>query len=186
MKLSELMKGIEPDPSFEGFVTADNMVLAVGLPGQTDSENNYEVVQTGIEGVDPQLSPVTTDKQYIRTGVTTLKTGTQRGFKITGDRYVGDKFQDHCFSHKIVHGNGQDVVVPCVYFCILTGKGEKGMYSIIVNSDGGGKAGESSTIDIELMATGSKSEEYTYVPAVDTESAHVGQAKTGKAKTGKE
>lgn len=186
MKVSELMEGITPDPMFSGFVTADNMVLAVGLPGQDSTEDDYEVIQTGIEGVDPQLSPVTKDKQYIRTGVTTLKTGTQRGFKVTGDRYIGDKFQDYCFSHKIVHGSGQDVVVPCVYFCILTGRGEKGMYSIIVNSDGGGKAGETSTIDVSLTATGASPEEYTYTPTIRVDTAKVGHAKVGKAKTGKE
>lgn len=38
MKVSELMEGITPDPMFSGFVTADNMVLAVGLPGQDTNE----------------------------------------------------------------------------------------------------------------------------------------------------
>ena len=49
-----------------------------------------------------------------------------------------------------------------VYFCILNGKGEKGQVSVIVNSEGGGNAGESSSIDINLQKIGAEPEEYTY------------------------
>ncbi len=165
MKVSELMQGKEPQPSFEGLVTNDQWVFAIGLPGQTDKETDYEVVQTGIEGVDPQMNPTTSDNQYIRTGLSTSKTGTQRSFHLTGHRYIGDKVQDHCFSLKIAHGVGQDVIVPYVYFSILTGKGEKGKLSIIVNSDGGGNAGENSAIDIDLKAVKDAPTEYTYSAA---------------------
>ena len=47
-------------------------------------------------------------------------------------------------------------------FSILTGKGEKGQVSIIVNSDGGGNAGENSAISIDLRSVGTKPTEYTY------------------------
>lgn len=49
-----------------------------------------------------------------------------------------------------------------VYFSVLTGKGEKGTASIIVNSDGGGNAGENSAISIDLRSVGVKPTEYTY------------------------
>ena len=49
-----------------------------------------------------------------------------------------------------------------VYFSILTGKGEKGTVSIIVNSDGGGNAGENSSISIDLRSVGTAPTEYTY------------------------
>lgn len=62
----------------------------------------------------------------------------------------------------IAHGVGQKVVVPYVYFSILTGKGEKGTVSIIVNSDGGGNAGENSSISIDLRSVGTAPTEYTY------------------------
>ena len=140
MKVSELMVGYTPDDEFEGFATNDDWVLAVGI-GETTSEKDYTVVQQGIA---------------------TSKTGTQRTFAITGDRYIGDAFQDYCFGIGIAHGVGQKVVVPYVYFSILTGKGEKGTVSIIVNSDGGGNAGENSSISIDLRSVGTAPTEYTY------------------------
>ena len=162
MKLSELMTGVEPSPAFEGFATNDNWVLAVGIGEEVTAEKDYTVVQMGIAGLDPQLNPVTQDKQYIRAGLSTSKTGTQRSFAISGDRYIGDKFQDYCFCLDIAHGVGQAVVVPYVYFSMLTGKGEKGTASIIVNSDGGGNAGENSSISIDLKSVGTAPTEYTY------------------------
>ena len=116
----------------------------------------------GVAGLDAQMNPVTEDKQYIRAGQSTTKTGTQRTFSITGDRYVGDEFQDYCFSHDIAYGTGNAVVVPYVYFNVLNGKGEKGQASIIVNSDGSGEAGENAAIDISLNKVGSMPETYTY------------------------
>lgn len=166
MKLSELMTGVTPDAAFEGFATNDDWVLAVGIGEVEGGEKDYTVVQMGIAGLDPQLNPVTQDKQYIRTGLSTSKTGTQRTFAITGDRYIGDKFQDYCFEIEIAHGVGQEVIVPYVYFSILSGKGEKGTASIIVNSDGGGNAGENSSISIDLKSVGTAPVEYTYSAGV--------------------
>ena len=163
MKVSELMAGYTPSDDFEGFATNDDWVLAVGINlSGSDSVGNYTVVQMGIAGLDPQMNPVTQDKQYIRTGMSTTKTGTQRTFAITGDRYIGDPFQDYCFKIGIAHGVGQAVIVPYVYFSVLTGKGERGTASIIVNSDGGGNAGENSAISIDLRSVGTNPTEYTY------------------------
>ncbi len=165
MKLSELMQSKTPVPTFTGWVTNDDWVLAIDpTPGATTptEPGDYIVVQMGIAGLDAQMNPITQDKTYIRAGQTTAKTGTQRAFKATGDRYVGDEFQDYAFGHNIKFGVGNKVVVPYVYFCILNGKGEKGAVSIIVNSDGGGNAGESSAIDVDLKKIGSMPEEYTY------------------------
>ena len=161
MKVSELMAGYTPAPTYEGAITADDWVLAVGI-GEAASEKDYIVVQQSISGLDPQMNPVTQDTQYIRTGLSTSKTGTQRTFAISGDRYIGDKFQDHCFSIAVAHGTGQDVVVPYVFFNLKNGKGEKGTVSIIVNSDGGGNAGENSTISVDLKSVGIAPTEYTY------------------------
>ena len=167
MKVSQLMAGYTPSDAFEGFATNDDWVLAVGinLTGENPSVGDFTVVQMGIAGLDPQMNPVTQDKQYIRTGMSTTKTGTQRTFAITGDRYIGDPFQDYCFKIGIAHGVGQAVIVPYVYFSVLTGKGERGTASIIVNSDGGGNAGENSAISIDLRSVGVKPTEYTYAAA---------------------
>lgn len=166
MKLSELMAEHTPDPAFEGFVTNDDMVLAVDVSGKADTApGDYVVVQMGIDGLDAQNNPVTVDKQYIRAGQSTMKTGNQRSFKVSGDRYVGDPFQDYACSPAIMQGVGQAVIVPYVYFCLLNGKGEKGTVSIITNSDASGAAGENAGIDIELKKVGAAPEAYAYTAA---------------------
>ena len=67
MKVSELMAGYTPSNTFEGFATNDDWVLAVGINlDEGATEADYTVVQMGIGGLDPQMNPVTQDKQYIR------------------------------------------------------------------------------------------------------------------------
>lgn len=166
MKLSELMAGHTVESNYEGWVTNDDYVFAIDPTpkGETPTaEKDYVVVEMGIAGLDAQMNPVTQDKQYIRAGQSTTKTGTQRSFSVTGDRYVGDEAQDYCLSHAVKYGTGNGVVTNYVYFNILTGKGEKGQCSIIVNSDGSGNAGESSAVDIEFKKIGNNPTEYTYV-----------------------
>lgn len=162
MKVSQLMAGYTPLPTFEGWITNDDWVFAIDTTGEATSENDYEVVEMGIAGLDAQLNPITQDKQYIRAGQSTTKTGTQRTFTLTGDRYLGDTAQDFIFSNEIKYGTGNAVVVPYIYFNVLNGKGEKGTASIIVNSDGGGNAGESSTISVDFRKIGAMPVEYTY------------------------
>lgn len=169
MLLSELMANHTLNPSFTGFVTNDDYVLAVDC-GETaatgfDDAGNFAVVQMGVAGLDSNLNPITQDKVYLRAGQSTIKTGNQRSFSVTGDRYVGDEFQDFALSHNIKYGTGQTVVRKYVYFNIVTGTGESGEACIIVNSDGSGEAGNSSEIDIELKKSGSAPAEYTWKAA---------------------
>lgn len=166
MKLSELMSGHTINPNFEGFVTNDDYVLAVDC-GETPAKDfssvaDFAVVQMGVAGLDSNLNPITQDKVYIRAGQSTTKTGNQRSFAVSGDRYAGDEFQDFALSHEIKYGTGQTVVRKYVYFNILTGEGEQGDVCIIVNSDGSGEAGNSSEIDIELRKSGSAPAEFSY------------------------
>jgi len=166
MTLTELMSGKTPSTTFEGWVTADDWVLAVDC-GDTAAADfteakNFAVVQMGVTGLDAQLNPVTQDKTYIRAGQSTMKTGNQRSFAVSGDRYLGDAFQDFALSHAIKYGKGSGVVRKYVYFNILNGKGEQGEIAIIVNSDGSGEAGNSSEIDIELKKSGAQPTEYSY------------------------
>lgn len=173
MKLSELMAEITPKADYTGWVTNDDFVFAIDLTPTAETatkEGDYAVVQMGIEGLDAQLNPVTQDKQYIRAGQSTLRTGTQRSFAVTGDRYIGDEAQDYIMSHKVKYGTGNAVITNYLYFNILNGKGEKGQVSIVVNSDGSGNAGESAAVDIEFKKVGNVPAEYTYTT---TESAAV-------------
>lgn len=163
MTLKELMQEFTPDPSFEGWVTNDDFVLAINLdPGTTTDVKEFGVAQMGVEGLDAQLNPITADKTYVRAGQSTQRTGTQRSFKMSGDRYIGDAVQDYLFSHAIKYGTGNAVITDYVYFNVLNGKGEKGKVTIIVNSDGSGNAGETSTIDVEFKKVGSTPEEFIY------------------------
>lgn len=186
MTLSKLMQGKTPSLTYEGWITNDDFVLAVDI-GSTPSasKDDYVVVQMGVAGLDAQLNPVTKDKQYIRSGNSSTKTGTQRTFKVTGDRYVGDAFQDFCFSHNIKYGVGNTVVKPYIYFNILNGKGEEGYVSIIINSDGSGNSGDNSGVDIELKKSGSTPTEYTYSASAALQTlsiASVAGATTGTTK----
>ncbi len=163
MKLSELMADRTPNPNYEGFVTNDDFVLAVDCSenGKADVDD-YAVVQLGVTGLDANLNPVTQDKTYIRAGQSTMKTGNQRSFSVSGDKYAGDEFQDFALSHAVMYGTGSAVIRGYVYFNILNGKGEKGEASIIVNSDGSGSAGESAEVDIEIRKASAQPVEYTY------------------------
>lgn len=166
MKLTALMTNATINPDFEGFVTNDDFVLALdcGETPATDfsAAGDFAVVQMGVAGLDSNLNPITQDKIYIRAGQSTAKTGNQRSFSITGDKYVGDEFQDFALSHNIKYGTGQTVVRKYVYFNIVTGKGEQGECCIIINSDGSGEAGNSAEIDIELKKSGSAPAEFDY------------------------
>ena len=162
MKVSEVMQGKTPNPEFEGFATNDDFILAIQTEAESQTtEKDYTVVQKGVTSHEASLDAETDDKQYIRTGKVTTKTGTARTFSVSGDRYVGDPFQDFCNDLKIKFGTGNAVVVPYVYFCILTGKGEKGKVSVIVNEDQTGDAGENAGFSVDLTAQGTP-EEYTY------------------------
>lgn len=168
MLLSTLMASITPNPDYTGWVTNDDMVFAIDMDptaATATAEEAYAVVQMGIEGLDANLNPVTQEKQYIRAGKSTLKTGAQRSFKITGDRYIGDDAQDYILKNASIYGVGNTVVTNYVYYNVLTGKGEKGQVSIIVNSDGGGNSGEAAAIDVEFKKVGSTPADYTWVPA---------------------
>lgn len=165
MKLSELMANVTPNTKYTGWVTNDDMVFAIDVApaGTTATKTSeYAVVQMGIAGLGANLNPVTSDKTYIRAGKSTQKTGTQRTFTATGDRYIGDEAQDYCLSNKIKYGTGNAVVTNYVYFNILTGVGEKGQVTIVVKNDGSGNSGDSAGIDIEFRKVGNQPEEYTW------------------------
>ena len=78
MKLSELMAGITPAPEYEGPVSADDYVLAIGLSGSETGPGDYLVAQEGITEHSGALSAVTNDVTYIRSGPQNVKTGTTR------------------------------------------------------------------------------------------------------------
>lgn len=165
MKVSELMANVTLNPDFEGGLVHNDMVLAINTePNATPATpvGDYAVLQIQIEGHEAELNPETSDKTYIRSGKSTNRTGIQRTFSVTGERYVGDEAQDFIFSHKVKFGTGSSVVTDYVYFDMITGKGEKGTVMISVNTDGGGDASTGLEIDVDLQQNGAAPTEYTY------------------------
>lgn len=166
MKLSELMQGRTLNPSFEGDIMADDMVLALNL---NDSEDvgDYIVAQPRISEHSGALNAQTADRQYIRTGNTTIRTGVGRTITVNGDRFKGDPFQDGILDHKIKFGVGSDVIKDYVYFAIQNGKGEKGKVTINVTSDASGTAGSQTSFSATLTSVGVP-EDYTYTAGTQT------------------
>jgi hypothetical protein len=161
MLLSELMTGVTPSATFEGFVTADDMVLAVDVSAAQDATvANYAVVQMGAKSVTASLNPETKQSAYIRAGKSTTKTGNQRTIAFEVDRYCGDEFQDYADSIK--YATGQAAIVNYVYFNMLTGKGEKGTATLSLSTDGSGNAEENLAVSGTLEKSGAAPEAYTW------------------------
>lgn len=152
MKIRETLATITFNPDYKGRVYAENMILAVNItPEKPDTKiEDYAIFTSYIEGVDNNIETDSIEKKYLHEGKMKIKTSTQRKFKITGNRYIGDEAQDSC----IAKAFNSETETDYVFFNTLTGKGEKGRCSVIVNSDGTSKAGELSEIDIEINTVG--------------------------------
>jgi hypothetical protein len=155
--------GITPAENYAGEVTGDDYILAVDCSeaGASTTVADYAPVAPHIETVGAELSPDTEDNQYLYEGKSTMKTSTQRSFKVAGKRLFGDPFQDFVCSHAIKFGKGSKVERDYIYFCALTGVGEKGKVAICVNNDGGADSGAPGEIDVELVCTKAPTA-YTY------------------------
>lgn len=161
MTVKEVMEGITPSAQYAGLQMADDFVLAFQTADSQKTENDYIVCQDCITEHAASVNPETKDKQYIRKGKASIKTNAQRTFSISGDRQAGDAWQDWVTSLAVLFGTGSAVIVPYVYFSMLTGKGEKGKASVIVNNDASGGAGDNAGISVTVSGT-EKPTEFTY------------------------
>ncbi len=168
MTLAEFMQEVNPDPSAEGFIMADDYVLAVSTKAMTESEiktadpGEFLVAEAGLKTVDGQLNPEEKTSNYIRRGSSTVKSGTQRTFKLSLDRYAGDPVQDFFDSFDIKYGKGQSCVIGYAFINMITGQGEKGLMSAIVDTDCSGESGDNAELTVNLKSCGVAPEEYTY------------------------
>lgn len=153
MTVKEVMTGITPSADYAGLEMADDFVLAFQTADTQQDVNDYIVCQECITEHSAAVNPGTQDKQYIRKGNATIKTSAQRTFSISGDRTHGDAWQDWVTSLA--------VIVPYVYFSMLTGKGETGKASVIVNGDASNGAGNNAGISVTVSGV-EKPKEYTY------------------------
>lgn len=163
MKLSDLMQGKTPSPTYAGFATNDDFVLAVdtGTGGTQTAVGDYSVVQSGISKAEASVDAETKDKIFIRTGKHTTKTGAQRKFVIEGDRLIGDAFQDFCLSNPVLYGAGAAVERGYVYFNALTGKGEQGVVTIVPSDTQTGDQNDNAQFKADLTSTATPAD-YTY------------------------
>lgn len=161
--VGEAMASITPNPNFVGPVTTDDFFLAIHNDPDAPVDD-YWVAWGSVSGVDSQMNSETQDSNYIHEGKSTVKTSTQPTYNVTGDVHPGYKFQDFILSHKMKYAKGADAVVHYVYFCALTGKGEKGQATVVVNSPGGGAAGENAAYDVDFLKYGPEPEEFIYTP----------------------
>ena len=154
MKLSDYMNAMGAAPA-TGERIGRQMVLAVDCSeAGSETEGEYAVVAYHFENVGASLSAGTVDKSYIGEGESTVKTSTQRTFSLSGQRLVGEEFQDFCCGHAIKYGTGSEVQRKYVYFDSGTKKGEKGTCTIIVKNDGSAAAGNPTDVQIDLNVNG--------------------------------
>lgn len=166
MKLSEFMAAVVPNANAAGEITANRMMLAVdcSTTGNGTDPGDYEIAWVHTENLGAAINPKTADKSYLYEGESTIRTGAQRTFSITGQRYKGDAFQDFVCGHGVVFGTGNAVLRDYVYFNVDTGVGEKGKATISVKKDGAAASGNATDIEVDLYAVGTPAE-YTYAAA---------------------
>lgn len=168
LTLKTLMDAAKPKKDYTGYVLSDDMVLAIDVSGnkaETDftkiNPDEFAVIEMGAKTVDATLNAEEKDKNYIRSGKNTSKTGTQRTFAPKLDRYIGDAAQD--FIDGLKYGTGQDVVVNYAYLNRLSGMGEVGSVSVAVTSDGGGESGDNAAFECSLKGISGKPVPYDWV-----------------------
>ena len=162
MKLSEYMAALTAAEATGEYVGRD-MVFAMDCSedGKAASIGDYAIAGPHVEDMGATLNPTSEDKSYIAEGDSTIKTSTKRSFTVTGQRLIGDEFQDFLCSFAIKYGKGSVVQRPYVYFHAGTKKGERGVVTILVKKDGAGAASATADIEVELQSCAIPTE-YTY------------------------
>lgn len=163
MKLKEMFANVETDPAFEGYVTTDQMVLAVDISSDQSADvDDYAIAYMGCTDRSSSLNPKEKTNAYYYHGDSTTKTGNQRTIDFTEDRYIGDEFQDFALSHEMKYAVGQKAIVNYVYFNTLTGEGEKGTGSLIISDDGSGAPEENLSVSGSIKKSGANPEKFVY------------------------
>lgn len=164
MKLREMFAGVMTDPDYKGFVTTDNMVLAVDITPEQKADVDDFAVVCAMGGTDrsSSLNPEEKTNSYYYHGKSTLKTGNQRSIDFTEDRYIGDEFQDFALSHDMKYATGQKAIVKYAYFNTLTGEGEKGSGTLTITDDGSGAPEENLSISGSIKKSGANPEKFVY------------------------
>lgn len=163
MKLKELFAEIITDPDFEGFITTDQVVLAIDTtPAQNADVDDFDVAYMGFTDRSSSLNPKEKTSSYYYHGESSIKTGNQRTIDFKAERYKGDPFQDFVTSFEMKYAKGQKSIVRYAYLDVLTGMGEIGKGTLIISDDGSGAPEENLNIGGSIKKSGAEPEELVY------------------------
>ena len=163
LKLKDLFATVTTNLDFVGFITTDQMVLAIDTsPTQNVDVDEFEVAYMGLTDKSSSLNPKEKTSSYFYHGDSTLKTGNQRSIDFKADRYKGDGFQDYVTSFEKKYAVGQGAIVRYAYLNILTGEGEIGNGSLILSDDGSGAPEDPLSIGGAIKKSGANPEKLMY------------------------
>ena len=147
MTLKEMFAKVKTNPAFVGFITTDQMVLAIDVSAEQNADvDEFAVAYMGFTDRSSSLNPKEKTNSYYYHGESSTKTGNQRTITFKCDRYKGDPFQDFVTSFDMKYAKGQAAIVRYAWFNILTGEGEIGSGSLILDDDGSGAPEENLSV----------------------------------------
>ena len=123
MTLKEMFAKVKTNPAFVGFITTDQMVLAIDVSAEQNADvDEFAVAYMGFTDRSSSLNPKEKTNSYYYHGESSTKTGNQRTITFKCDRYKGDPFQDFVTSFDMKYAKGQAAIVRYAWFNILTGE----------------------------------------------------------------
>lgn len=147
MTLKEMFAKVKTNPAYEGVITTDQMVLAIDVSAEQNADiDEFAVAYMGFTDRSSSLNPKEKTNTYYYHGESTVKTGNQRTITFKCDRYKGDPFQDYVTSFEKKYAKGQAAIVRYAWFDVLTGEGEIGTGSLLLDDDGSGAPEENLSI----------------------------------------
>lgn len=163
MKLKELFATVTTDPSFEGFITTDQMVMAIDTSDTQDADiDEFDVAYMGFTDKSSSLNPKEKTSSYYYHGESSIKTGNQRTVDFKAERYKGDPFQDFVTRFDMKYAKGQKSIVRYAIINMLTGEGEIGKGTLILSDDGSGAPEENLSIGGSIKKSGEDPQELKY------------------------
>lgn len=163
LKVKELFAAVTTDPNFVGFITTDQITLAVDIsPDQSADIDDFAVAYMGFTDKSSSLNPKEKTTSYYIHGESSIKTGNQRTVDFKAERYKGDEFQDFVTSHEMKYAKGQKSIVRYAIINMLTGEGEIGKGTLILSDDGSGAPEENLSISGSIKKSGEDPSELHY------------------------
>ena len=163
MKLKDLFATVTTDPSFKGFITTDQMVMAIDTSDTQDADiDEFDVAYMGFTDKSSSLNPKEKTSSYYYHGESSIKTGNQRTVEFKAERYKGDPFQDFVTRFDMKYAKGQKSIVRYALINMLTGEGEIGKGTLILSDDGSGAPEENLSIGGSIKKSGEDPEKLNY------------------------